>query len=153
MSVRLHLSNASRATFTARSASRIPASATCPTTCSGLLGLIEANGVVRPNFFPVDNDRIFLTQSGAGMLDRRAHAFLILFVGEIHKRRVFIGIARRRIERSAVRADLELARRRSIPGGRDPLDRAAIAPPTRCRKIWRARNPSFEVFSRRRRTR
>ena len=61
-----------------------------------------------PNFFAVDYERILLAELRAHMRERFSHSVLILFVDEIHKRRVFISITGGRVEGSAVAANFDI---------------------------------------------
>src|SRR5439155_1714219 len=62
------------------------------------------------NFFAVDFERILLAELRTHMRERFPHSVLILFVDEIHKRRVFISITGGRIEGSAVAANFDMPR-------------------------------------------
>ena len=65
---------------------------------------------VGPDSFAVDHERIFLTELRAHTRERFLHSVLILFVDEIHKRRVFISITGGRVEGSAVAANFDMPR-------------------------------------------
>ena len=76
----------------------------------GIARVDRRDRFVGPNFLAVNNNRIFLAELRPHVRDRGAHAFLILFVDEIHERRVLVTIARRCVEGSAVSADFEMSR-------------------------------------------
>ncbi len=86
-------------------------------------GINRSDRFFGPNFLAVDDDRIFLAELRPDLLDRSAHSFLILFVGEIHKRCVFITIAGRRVEGSVVAIDFDMTR--AVRTLRDKIGRIA----------------------------
>ena len=73
-------------------------------------GVDRSDRLFGPNFFAIDHERIFLSELRAHVRECVAHAVLILFVSEIHKWRVFISITGRRVEGSAVAANIDMAR-------------------------------------------